>query len=202
MQNIPATILFFGRPGAGKSTQAARIAEYLRNRRTNPVEFIRWAEVRDSFTHAHPAASAALATLYAQGALQPKFLSISMWGPYLLDRVASSTELVIEGMPRQTFEAEALDSALTFLGRKDMLIISLDIQPATAEKRLKERAETEGRPDDTAEAAIQQRLSWFETDTLPALQFLRNTGNYRIINMDADRSLETIQKDIEELLND
>jgi len=202
MATVPLTVLLSGRPGAGKSTHADHVVEYLATADSKAVQYIQWAKIRDAFIQAHPASAAALADLYAKGKLFPKFLSVSMWGTYMLEHLNDDDHVVMEGVLRQSFEAEALLSALEFFERTNAIILNLEVSPETSSRRLKERFIKENRPDDASEESIANRLAWYETETVAAFNQLLDASNCTIVSVDAERPIEEIQAEIEGIINE
>lgn len=200
MKHAPATILFFGRPGAGKSTQAESIAEYFRKNGTRRVLPFMWSYVRDEFMRGNSGVQKRLQENHAAGKLQPKFFSVSVWGPVLLQQLTGDEHLIIDGLPRQQMEADALDSAFEFFDRDTVLIFNMLIPADRAADRMRGRAKSESRTDDANEESITRRLEWFETDTAPILDLFRQEPRYVIVDIDADRTREEVQKDLQEVI--
>ncbi|MDB4992312.1 MAG: adk, adenylate kinase, adenylate kinase [Parcubacteria group bacterium] len=196
MEKNPATILFFGRPGAGKSTQAELLTTYLQANYTRRVVSFLWSYVRDEFMRGNTNVQKRLQENHAAGKLQPKFFSVSVWGPELLREMTGNEHLLIDGVPRQVFEAEALDSAFDFFDRKQVLVFNMYISREKAVARIRQRAATDGRIDDTNEEVVQHRLDWFETDTVPVLDMFKKNPRYRVIDIDADAPRSTIQSQL------
>jgi len=58
------------------------------------------------------------------------------------------------------------------------------------------RAGTEQRADDSEAARIERRLDWFESDTMPVLEFFRSDPYYRVVDIDAAKSPDDVTKEI------
>jgi adenylate kinase len=83
---------------------------------------------------------------------------------------------ILDGFPRTTVQAEALDSILSDIGRSFSVVFALQIPDEVAFERLRKRAELEGRADDTDEA-IQRRLDNYHRETEPLIEYYRTRGN-------------------------
>ena len=192
----PKTFLFFGSPGSGKSTQAKAFAEALERESNQKVFFLRWSYIRDEFFEHNENVREKLQENHTAGKLQPKFLSTSIWGPVLLKQLQSNQHLVIEGIPRQTFEAQALDSAFDFFNRTEVTVLNMTVDRQIAIERIKQRALEEGRVDDANDTSIGHRLAWFDTDTLPILEMYKYNSRYTVININAEEDYMTVQKEL------
>src|SRR2546422_10744227 len=74
-----------------------------------------------------------------------------------LEQPDTESGFVLDGFPRTTVQAEALDSMFADIGRNFSVAFALQIPDEVAVERLRRRAEVEGRADDTDEA-IPRRL--------------------------------------------
>ena len=83
---------------------------------------------------------------------------------------------ILDGFPRTTVQAEALDTFLSEIGRSFSVVFALQIPDEMAFERLRRRAELEGRADDTDEA-IQRRLENYHRETEPLVEHYRVRGN-------------------------
>ena len=75
--------------------------------------------------------------------------------------------------------------------------IALQIPDEVALDRLRRRAETEGRADDTAEA-IQRRLQTYHRETAPLIEYYRTRGN--LVPVHGDRVEGEVFREIQEAL--
>lgn len=92
-----------------------------------------------------------------------------------LDKQPAGKPIVLDGYPRTLNQAEQLEKILADRGDQVELAIYLVVPRAESIKRLRKRAEVEGRTDDTPEA-IEQRLQQFEDETLPVVDYYRQQG--------------------------
>jgi adenylate kinase len=75
-------------------------------------------------------------------------------------------------------------------------VIHLDISEEESIKRLMGR----GRIDDNIED-IKVRLSWYETEVEPAIDFYRNNSDYKFIKVDGTLPIERVHEYIIDKLN-
>ncbi|GIG38998.1 adenylate kinase [Cellulomonas phragmiteti] len=165
---MSARLVLLGPPGAGKGTQAARLAERLgvpaistgdifRSNITNGTELGR--RVQD---------------ITASGALVPDELTNEL----VRDRLgqADATEgFLLDGYPRNVAQVAALDEILAAAGRELDLALELTVDPQVVVERLAKRAEIEGRADDT-EDVIRHRLDVYAEQTAPISQVYAARG--------------------------
>jgi adenylate kinase len=94
-----------------------------------------------------------VAPILEEGALVPDDLTIEL----IRERLADEEGFVLDGFPRTTAQAEALDAMFEEIGKPLDVVILLNVSDEVATQRLASRAVQEGRADDSPEA-IRNRL--------------------------------------------
>ena len=186
------TIIFMGRSGCGKGTQA----ELLKNRfHQNDGRQILYVETGDQFRkfiRGEGFSSQLSLKAYKNDIRQPDFLACFMWTKILIEELDEDMHLVFDGAPRARDEAEILTSALKFYKRERPTIIHLNVSRDWSEQRLLAR----GRLDDANISKIDKRLDWYEKDVLPALEYFKKNSFYRFLEINGEQSIEKVHSDI------
>jgi adenylate kinase len=104
---------------------------------------------------------------------------------------------ILDGFPRTTVQAEALDEMFGEIGRSFNVVFALQIPDEVAFERLRRRAEVEGRPDDTDEA-IRRRLDNYHRETAPLIEYYRTRG--RLVPIHGERSENEVFAEIQAAL--
>ena len=188
----PQTFIFIGRSGCGKGTQAKILIDYLKKLDSSRDslyiqsglefrEFIKGDTTTQKFSR----------SIYDKGALQPEFLAVFMWVNVLINKYTAGEHLIFDGTPRRYHEAGALDSIIDFYKLGKPNVLNIEISREESIKRLLAR----GRMDDKKEE-VEERLSWFETEVLPAISFYKDNPRYNYILINGEQSEEKIHKDI------
>ncbi|HZD01505.1 MAG TPA: adenylate kinase [Actinomycetes bacterium] len=163
-------LVLLGPPGAGKGTQAVRLAEHFRC----PV--IATGEVFRS----HVAEGTPLGRLAQEyldrGDLVPDEVVINM----VMERLAAETacdpdDFVLDGFPRTVAQAEALDTKLAAAGVPLDAALFFEISEDELFRRLAGRSATLHRADDT-EHTIRHRLEVFAIKTRPLVDHYERRG--------------------------
>jgi adenylate kinase len=189
-------VILVGRAGSGKGTQGQFIKEFFDARFPNQKTFYistgtKFREFVDSGTY-----SAELSKkINSVGELQPEFLAVWNWSRILIDSVVEDGNVIFDGSPRKLEEAKMMDSAVKFYNWQKPLVIEIDVDNEEAVKRLMLRK----REDDT-ELAIRERLSWYDRDVVPMIEWYKQNKDYTYINIPGVRSVEEIKADIAEYL--
>jgi adenylate kinase len=166
---VPLNVLLLGPQGAGKGTQAKRISsEY-------GIPHIASGEILRAEMDAGTDLGRRVKDVYDRGDLVSDNLMIELIRNRL-DQPDTEPGFVLDGFPRTTVQAEALDSILSDIGRSFSVVFGLQIPDEVAFERLRKRAELEGRADDTDEA-IQRRLDNYHRETEPLIEYYRIRGN-------------------------
>lgn len=188
--------ILIGRSGCGKGTQGALLIEYLKkvdpSRSTLYVQ--NGSEFRE-FIRGDSATQKISNELYKADKLQPEFLSVYMWINVLVNKYTGNEHIIFDGAPRRRHEAGVLDSIFDFYKLEKPIVISIDISEEVATKRLEERH----RMDDKKEDII-KRLAWYKTDVIPAIEYYKSNPRYTFLNINGERPIEEIHKDIIEHL--
>ncbi len=162
-------VLLLGPQGAGKGTQAQRIsAEY-------EIAHIASGEILRAEMAAGTDLGLRVKDVHDRGDLVSDDLMIEL----IRSRLAHSDTdggFVLDGFPRTTVQAEELGVMFDEIGRSFSVVFALQIPDEVAFRRLRRRAEIEGRPDDTDEA-IQRRLENYHRETAPLIEYYRTRGN-------------------------
>ena len=159
-------VIFLGPPGAGKGTQAARLAEELSFKKLSTGDILRDHVVRGT------PLGLQVKPIMDRGDLVPDDLILALIREELADRV------IFDGFPRTIPQAEALDRLLEETGTRLLGVVLVEAPEEELVRRLLKRAELEGRSDDNEET-IRRRLQVYREKTEPLIQYYEKTGALR-----------------------
>ena len=168
-------LVLFGKPGAGKGTQA----EFLKSKHE-----LFHISTGDLFRHHITNATdlGKLAKSYMdQGDLVPDQVTINM----LKVAVESNPEakgFIFDGFPRTTKQAIALDEFLTEKSMSITATVALEAADDVLIERLLNRGITSGRADDQDEVKIRNRFDEYNSKTAPLRDFYEDQGKFHSIN--------------------
>lgn len=160
--------IIFGPPGSGKGTQAAKIEDEFRLKHLSTGQILR-AEVARGTPVGQEAGR-----IMAAGDLVPDELIVDIVRGRLPEAEAGAGVL-LDGFPRTVGQARALDNMLADEGHKVDFVVALDVPEADLVDRLLQRAELEGRADDTRQA-IEERMHEYHKLTEAVLDHYRRQG--------------------------
>ncbi len=193
MSNVnKQTLIFLGPQGSGKGTQIDLLKEHLAKVDTSRtiLQFGMGQGLRELGTRSDFTGKKTDAILRA-GGLIPYSISCAVFAQYLMNNAQGDEHMIIDGFPRTPDQVPMLDSALDFFEAKPATVVCINISDEEAVKRLLLR----GRNDDTEEG-IRKRLAWSRKDTMPNVEWFRANPSYKVLDIDGERSVEEIQKDI------
>jgi adenylate kinase len=114
-----------------------------------------------------------------------------------LEQTDTDAGFVLDGFPRTTVQAEALDAMFAEIGRSFSVVFALQIPDEIAFERLRKRAQLEGRADDTDDA-IKRRLDNYHRETEPLIEYYRVRGN--LVPIHGNRSENEVFAEIQQAL--
>ena len=156
---MSARMVLLGPPGAGKGTQAARIAERL----NIPAIF-----TGDIF-RANVAGATELGTQAKAYMDKGEYVPDSITNAMVADRIAQAdceNGFLLDGYPRTTAQVGELDSMLKASGLALDVVVEITADAEAVVARLLKRAGEQGRADDT-EPVIRRRLEVYAESTAP-----------------------------------
>lgn len=176
-------LLMVAPPGAGKGTQATRLARQYRIAHLSSGDLLR-REVAAGTEIGRQAAA-----YLARGDLVPDSLVLEMLGPVVLEAAAQGG-YVLDGFPRTLAQAEeAYAVATQVAGIELQAVVHLQVSRGELLRRLLARAQQDGRVDDT-EAVITHRLEVYDRETAPMLEFYAGRG--LVVDIDGERSVDEV----------
>ncbi len=212
-------LILFGSPGVGKGTQAKIISNNLNIPHISTGDILRKA-VKEKTELGVKAGE-----IMAKGELVPDDLMIEM-----IKEVLTSDEckngFILDGFPRTTIQAEALDRLFTRIGINNSIIVHITAEEKEIIKRLNNRRackvcgsifklnDIEGLDacptcgakksfylrNDDKEDVIKNRLDIFNSSTMPVLGYYKNKD--RVIEVNGLDTIENVNKNIVESLRE
>jgi adenylate kinase len=161
-------LLIMGPPGAGKGTQAKRIAEHYGIPAISTGDIFRAMKSADT-----PLARQVRAIMESGG-----YVSDEITNEIVKDRLAQpdcQKGFLLDGYPRTLQQVGTLDDYLAETGRPLEAVVSLLADTDEVVARLLRRAEIDGRSDDNEET-IRVRLQVYAEQTEPLLDVYRSRG--------------------------
>jgi adenylate kinase len=185
-------LVVLGPPGAGKGTQAVRIAEQFSCAdiatgdifRANVAEGTELGRIAQEYMDS--------------GDLVPDEVVIAMVTERLVEPDCEGG-FVLDGFPRTVAQAEALDSRLAMLSTPLHAALNFEITEDELLRRLAGRAAELHRSDDS-EQTIRHRLEVFAIKTRPLIDYYAHRG--LLDNVDAIGPIEVVTKRILDDLTD
>jgi len=168
-------IVIFGKPGAGKGTQA----EFLKSK-YNLIHI----STGNLFRH-HIINKTSLGlkvnSILKNGDLVPDKLTIEILENEV-KKHNSTNGFIFDGFPRTINQAKKLDDFLKSLSMQISFTIALEAEDEILLHRLLKRGETSGRSDDTDKEKILNRFNKYNDNTLPLKQFYSKQNKFFSIN--------------------
>lgn len=161
-------LIILGPPGAGKGTQASRIAEHFGIPAISTGDIFR-ANIRNETELGKQVKS-----ILASGG----YVSDEITNAIVRDRLAEADcepGFLLDGFPRTTAQVGALDDMLDEQERPLQQVLELVVPDDAVVERLLKRAEIEGRADDTEEV-IRERMAIYHRETRPLSEAYASRG--------------------------
>jgi adenylate kinase len=163
-----ARLVLLGPPGAGKGTQAARLAEQL------GVPAISTGDIFRANISGGTELGRTAQEFTARGELVPDEVTNAM----VRDRLAqpdAASGFLLDGYPRNVAQVDELEAILSGSGRALDAALEITADADVVVERLLKRAEIEGRADDT-EPVIRRRLDVYAEQTAPISDLYAERG--------------------------
>ncbi|HEY7474892.1 MAG TPA: adenylate kinase, partial [Vicinamibacterales bacterium] len=197
--------VMLGPPGAGKGTQAERVA------RERGVPRVSTGDILREAVQAGTELGRAAKSVMASGALVGDDIVIGI----VRDRLArpdAAPGFVLDGFPRTVTQAEALDESLDHA--QPLVIVDIEVPSEALVTRISSRricgscgwvatpdatvcqkcgGKLVQRPDDTADV-VRERLRVYARDTQPLVEFYRRRPTYRAV--DGDQTPDGVARDV------
>jgi len=168
-------IVLFGKPGAGKGTQA----EFLKEKYN--LVHLSTGDIFRANMKAGTELGKMAKEIIDRGDLVPDEITTNM----LIEAVNENPDakgFLFDGYPRTQGQAEALDSFLESKGTEVTATIALEADDDILVERLLERGKTSGRPDDQDEEKIRNRYREYNEKTAPLIDYYTNQNKFYPVN--------------------
>jgi adenylate kinase len=168
-------VILMGPPGAGKGTQAGLIAKCFDIPAISTGDIFR-ANVAQGTELGRQARLFMDAGQYVPDAITNKMVGNRLSEP------DAASGFVLDGYPRTAAQVEELDGMLRMTGHSiDRVLCLIVDDPEQLVTRLLQRADAEGRTDDTADV-IRHRQKLYAEETEPLLDVYRARGQLRMLS--------------------
>ncbi|MEI6681755.1 MAG: adenylate kinase [Bacteroidota bacterium] len=167
-------LILFGPPGAGKGTQAIKIAEKFGWKHVSTGDILR-AEV----SQGTPLGLKVKAVMEAGQLVSDDLLIAIMESVFVNNNTVRG--FVLDGFPRTLKQAQELDQMLAKHRESVSLVLALEVNEAELVTRLLKRAQEQGRKDDTEEV-IKNRLVQYHNHTKPLIDYYIEKKLYKEVH--------------------
>lgn len=189
----PKTVIFFGKQGSGKGTQAALLEESLKA--TAPVFHFQTGHAFRELVAEDNYTSQKIKQTLPGGQIQPLFVVVWLWADAFVKNVTGKEHIIADGFPRRVTEAQILNAAFDFYGRNSVDVINLTLDNTIALERMLAR----GRSDDTKDAIL-ERLEWHDREATPVIEYFRELRRYEVHDIDSSADVDEVAASIRKAL--
>lgn len=188
------TVIFIGRSGCGKGTQAALLMDRIHKHdpEKRQILYVETGERFRQFIRGEGFSAKLSKEIYKKDLRQPDFLGCFMWATMLVEELDEHMHIVFDGAPRSAPEAALVTTALKFYKREKPTVVYINVSRKWSEERLLAR----GRMDDKTLDKINKRLNWFDEDVLPAIEYFKKDKFYRFIEVNGEQKIEKVHADL------
>jgi len=183
-------LIFLGPPGAGKGTQAGRVQEAHGLVQLSTGDMLRAAVA------AGTEIGKQAKEIMERGDLVPDEVVVTI----ISDRIEQDdckNGFILDGFPRTTGQAEALDKMLAEKGLKLNAVIEIRVDDSILVDRIRSRiAETGGDRADDNEETLKKRLEVYHAQTAPLIPYYESQG--KLLVVDGMKSIDDVTRDIED----
>ncbi len=179
-------LIFLGAPGAGKGTQAKKLAELC------GIPHISTGDILRNEVALGTQLGVQAKAYQDKGELVPDRLILDM----MRERLTQSDTKngwILDGFPRNVPQAEFLESLLKDLDQECDRVINLEVPDEVLIERLLGR----GRMDDTEEV-IRHRLDVYRSQTAPLIDFYRD--RQQLVSIQGNQSMAEVSEKIEQAI--
>lgn len=178
-------LLFIGPPGAGKGTQAKRVAERL------GIPHISTGDMFREHVSQGTELGQKVEKIMAAGDYVPDEITVEMLADRI-ERPDASKGFILDGFPRTPGQVKSLDGLIGEDGLDDVVVFEVDRDELT------ERMLARGRADDTAET-IRNRFNIYLEQTQPILDIYDERG--KTLRVDGIGEVEEVTERVLAALN-
>jgi adenylate kinase len=183
-------LIFLGPPGAGKGTQAGRVETAHGLVQLSTGDMLRAAVA------AGTEIGKQAKEIMERGDLVPDDVVVKI----ISDRIEEkdcANGFILDGFPRTTGQAEALDKMLEEKGLKLNAVIEIRVDDSILVDRIRTRAaETGGDRADDNEETLKKRLKVYHAQTAPLIPYYESQG--KLLVVDGMSAIDDVTRDIED----
>ena len=161
-------LILMGPPGAGKGTQATKVADHF------GIPAISTGDIFRANVSQGTELGVQAKRYMDAGEYVPDEVT-NLMVRNRIDEDDAAPGFLLDGYPRTTAQVEELDGMISFTGHKLDAAVVLTVNPEELVARLLQRAQTEGRADDT-EDVIRRRQDVYAEQTEPLIDLYRARG--------------------------
>jgi adenylate kinase len=161
-------LILMGPPGAGKGTQAKVVADHF------GIPAISTGDIfRANVSSGTPLGKKAEEYMDAGEYVPDEVTNLMVRAR--IDEPDAELGFLLDGYPRTLDQVEELDGMIAFTGHRLDAVVVLTVDSEEIVARLLQRAEVEGRADDTEEV-VRRRLEVYGEQTEPLIEVYRSRG--------------------------
>ncbi|WP_264548200.1 adenylate kinase [Flavobacterium sp. N2820] len=168
-------IVLFGKPGAGKGTQAEFLKDKYNLVHLSTGDIFRFNIKNDTEL------GRLAKTFMDKGDLVPDEVTIKMLQSEV-DKNPQAAGFLFDGFPRTIAQAEALDAFLASKEEEITATVALEANDEILVQRLLERGKTSGRPDDQDEDKIRNRYQEYNEKTAPLMDYYKAQNKFYAVD--------------------
>ena len=172
-------LILFGPPGSGKGTQSERLIQKYNLVHLSTGDILR-AEIAGNTELGQEAKK-----FIDKGDLVPDTIVIGMIDSHV-EMNKNKKGFILDGFPRNTKQAIALDNLMEEKNLSINILIALDVEHNELVKRIQGRSLKYGRTDDQEVSIIENRIKVYHEQTSPVINYYAEKNKYKSIVGDGE----------------